>query len=150
MDFNHLFRLRKYVIDNGLKQNWWNHQLTSDDGLITLDYVFPRTKIYTSFNIALKIAQNFHDQQVGKDKFHLFRLSENVEESFHKFMFKEINNINYDESYFRNKVLNNSVFSEGPLIFKEENFEKLINKIEDCYIFAFKNNKNIYPYFFNF
>ena len=58
---------------------WWHTKILTDVGLRVTGKVFPRTALTTALKSVSHLAQLDHDQRVGRDRYHLFRLPPEIE-----------------------------------------------------------------------
>lgn len=58
---------------------WWRTTLLTDVGLRISARVFPRTALEAAVKSVAMVAQRDHDERVGADRFHLFRLPSQTE-----------------------------------------------------------------------
>jgi len=58
---------------------WWHTNMLTDLGLRVAGRVFPRTAVQAALKSVSVVAQHDHDQRVGWDRYHLFRLPPEIE-----------------------------------------------------------------------
>ena len=61
------------------KPAWWHTNILTDVGLRISCRVFPRTALTAALQSVSLVAQLEHDQRVGRDRYHLFRLPPEIE-----------------------------------------------------------------------
>ena len=147
--------LRNTIFTLGEYHNWWSANVISGNGEEFLDYVLPNTKKSAVYQLATEIGRLEHDKHVTAGRYHIFRLTQKIEES----IFHELKN---NESSFdqldQNKALQmleemasgisiNS--SKGPVLIgnhEELNDLSLFQSIARHYYEAFKDGYKTYPY----
>ena len=58
---------------------WWHTNMLTEVGLKVAGRVFPRTALQAALKSVWVVAQHDHDQRVGPDRYHLFRLPPEIE-----------------------------------------------------------------------
>lgn len=152
-----LLLLRSHVAMHCEKENWWDSTFMNDTSTDILDYIFPRSKFSAALNSAFEVAKGVHDKFVGKGKYHLFRLSEPIEEK----LFFELSKNGVAEEIFRTVTGNKSNFleemsasiavstQEGPVLIgniSEINDKSLLASFAKHYLEALDNNYQTFPY----
>ncbi len=87
LEISDLLRLRVVIGYLGEKSqgNWWQSDFFGAASGSFLNPVFPRTQFLTQVEGASAAAGRIHDERIGVGKiFHLFRLPEDFEQSFHQ------------------------------------------------------------------
>jgi hypothetical protein len=79
--YGHISELRAIVAAVGerTKPAWWHTNTLTDVGLRVTGRVFPRTALLAALKSVSIAAQLDHDQRVGRDRYHLFRLPPEIE-----------------------------------------------------------------------
>ena len=80
--------LRLIIATLGEHHQWWPTKVISDKGEDFLDYVLPKTKTSAVYQLATEIGRLEHDKHVTAGRYHIFRLTQKIEES----MFHELKN----------------------------------------------------------
>src|ERR1035441_5172799 len=80
-NFSTVKELRSIVAAVGERTTpaWWHTRILTDVGLRVTGKVFPRTALTTALKSVSHVAQVDHDQRVGSDRYHLFRLPPEIE-----------------------------------------------------------------------
>lgn len=87
--FADLFRLRWCIARLGEKDamGWWDSYALSEQGRFALGRIFKRTTELSAADLAFRAARDRHDEQVPEeDLIHLFRLGEQVEGEFERWL----------------------------------------------------------------
>ena len=148
-------QLRLIISSLGEYHHWWPTNVITGKGEEFLDYVLPKTKVSAVYQLATEIGRLEHDKHVSAGRYHIFRLTQKIEEHiFHDLKNIESNFGQLDQS--RALVLleqmasgisiNSSV---GPVLVgnhEELNDLSLFQSIAKHYYEAFKEGYKTYPY----
>lgn len=147
--------LRKYILFLCEYNDWWPAKVISGKGVDFLDYVLPKTKISASYQLATEIGRQEHDNHVSAGRYHIFRLSQKLEENI--FQNLKNNDVSIDQ-LDQNQVLQmlkemtsgiSINASKGPVLIgnhEELNDLSLFQSIARHYYEAFAKNYKTYPY----
>ena len=138
---------------------WWPCSFFSASSAQYLSPIFPKTTVIARYQGAKYAAQKLHDKNVGKGNiYHLFRLSENIEEIILELLKDEkyvddLISLLLNKDFALNKIeqlaLDKETGKEGPTLLGDYNVDKLetvIGKMAKNYLEAFKKNIKSYPY----
>ena len=146
-----IINLRLSVSFLSEKNRWLNSKFYENSSDVFLSHIFPKSKNaqFLSSNIA---TQNFVDEQVGANYYHLFRLTILMEELiFNTIKNTAIKELKSEENALKTLTelsLNNSTDGKsGPkYIGSIDEINKLINVFAAEYLNAFKNDYIVHPY----
>lgn len=138
--------------------NWWRSEFLSSTGLSFFARLYPRSTYAQAIMATSRAALELHDSSIGKGSiFHLFRLSSDMEIGINEFLFqnskeleKEISMLsdNQDKllSLLSSQATQKGDFKGGPVQIKVDKLN-LPSAMAAAYAWAFRNNKQLFPYF---
>lgn len=147
--------LRLIIIFLGEHYNWWNANVITGKGEEFLDYILPKTKLAAVYQLATEIGRQEHDKQVSAGRYHIFRLTQKIEESiFHDLRKNDISYEQLDETkalmMLQEMASGISInANKGPVLIgnhEELNDLSLFQSIARHYYEAFKAGYKTYPY----
>jgi hypothetical protein len=147
--------LRLIIATLGEYYQWWTANVITGKGEDFLDYVLPKTKISAVYQLATEIGRQEHDKHVSAGRYHLFRLTQKIEENiFHDLKKNEISYGQLDQTKALQILLELSSgisisASKGPVLIgnhEELNDNSLFQSIAKHYYEAFKAGYKTYPY----
>ena len=138
--------------------NWWKSEFLSPTGLSFFTRLYPRSTFAQAIMSTTRSALELHDSSIGKGSvFHLFRLSNEMEFGINEYLFQNSKGLEKEFSKLsddRDKLLNllssqaaqKSDFKGGPVQIKVD-IPNLPSAMATAYSWAFRNNKQVFPYF---
>jgi hypothetical protein len=159
---NQIILIRTLVGYLGEKEQfgWWQSSFFTYGSDAFLSPIFGRTKFLAQCNGVKEAATLVHDEKIGVGNvYHLFRLPEEIEQRIHDLLndpdvvsMIQKNIVNKEDAISSlqkqsDETQNSSV---GPIrIGKIQNMNEmhLWRQVAGCYLFAYKNNSIIFPYF---
>lgn len=147
--------LRLIIATLGEYHQWWPTKVISDKGEDFLDYVLPKTKTSAVYQLATEIGRLEHDKHVTAGRYHIFRLTQKIEESiFHELKNTEssFDQLNQDKALQILKEMTSGISinaSKGPVLIgnhEELSDLSLFQSIARHYYEAFKEGYKTYPY----
>jgi hypothetical protein len=147
--------LRTAVIVLGENYGWWPSKILTGHGEEFLSFILPKTKTFAAFQLGTEIARLEHDRNVGPGRYHIFRLTQKLEEQ----IFINLKNVVVDLKILLENEMMHQLFemssgiavspAVGPLLIghhNELNDTIVFQSIARHYYEAFKNNYKSYPY----
>jgi hypothetical protein len=147
--------LRLIISILGEYHQWWSANVISSKGKEFLDYVLPKTKLSAVHQLATEIGRQEHDKHVSAGRYHIFRLTQKLEENiFHELKKNDETLDQLDQNQalqiLREMASGISInASKGPVLIgthEELNDKSLFQSIARHYYEAFANNYKTYPY----
>ena len=147
--------LRLIIATLGEHHQWWSANVISSKGEEFLDYVLPKTKISAVYQLASEIGRQEHDKHVSAGRYHIFRLTQKIEENiFHDLKKNEISFGQLDKNnalqMLQEMASGISInASKGPVLLgnhEELNDLSLFQSIARHYYEAFEAGYKTYPY----
>jgi hypothetical protein len=131
---------------------WWPTAFYDSSSRPFLDPVFPRTSALTRYHAVVEVARRVHDEHLSVGSYHLFRMSEEVEQDFHalvqaggeEMLLKESSLIELGR--LAGPVSSQSI---GPTLvgsIKNLNSIEIVQAIAASYLYGFEQNSRTYPY----
>jgi len=139
--------------------DWWRTSFLSATGRRYLEFNFPRTVLSAGINSVSHAAKELHDRRIGRNGvFHLFRLPHAFEQDLHLLLagdFKdELNEIIQGRDHAMKALAElaegEKMQSEGPAriaAIGQMTHRPSLRKLAGCYLWAFENGKQTFPYF---
>ncbi len=156
-----IIELRALVLALGETHHfsWWKSGFLSATGLSFLERLYPHTHFAAAVHSGTLAAMEIHDSNIGKGRvFHLFRLSQNAERELDSTLKKyehqlktRYGNILEDQDKLFSELERLSSGQEaedavGPVLLNVP-AEKLIPMLAVCYLQAFQQREQVFPYF---
>ena len=139
--------------------DWWRTSFLSPTGRRYLEFNFPRTVLSAGINSVSHAAKELHDRRIGRNGvFHLFRLPHAIEQDLHLLLagdFKDELDKMIQGRDCAKKALaalaeGEKVESEGPTRISaigQMTHRPSLRKLAACYLWAFEDGKQTFPYF---
>lgn len=160
-----LLRLRVLVLALGESAHakWWRSQFFTEAGLRFLERLYPRTYGAAAIRAATPAARNLHDASIGRGGvYHLFRLPEDLERQIHTLtgngdagkIVADVTPILADRASLLQRLetfaTDPPASAMGPQRLgtsKDLRRPDVTATIAGAYLYAFRNNGRVFPYF---
>lgn len=137
---------------------WWPTAFYESSSRPFLEPVFSKTLRLSQYHGVLEAARRLHDEHLSVGCYHLFRLTEEIEQDLHAIVRSDLVRILSDKSVTKNDVALNELknlaasynkVSVGPTAvgsIKDIDSTDTLKAIAAAYLSAFTQNAKTYPY----
>ncbi|MEL7499019.1 MAG: BrxE family protein [Planctomycetota bacterium] len=139
--------------------NWWQSDFFSATAPSFLNPVFPRTRFLAQAEGSSAAARNLHDERIGVGRvFHLFRLPEDFEQSFHQRLQEASAESELSEllssqeaalNYLETTYGDSKSDDVGPVLVGNINeiaSDEVVGSIAQAYLAGFRKGTPVFPY----
>ena len=139
--------------------DWWRTSFLSPTGRRYLEFNFPRTVLSAGINSVAYAAKELHDRRIGRNGvFHLFRLPHAIEQDLHLLFAGDARDELDELVHGRDRAIDalgklaegEKLQAEGPTRISDISqmtHRPSLRKTAACYLWAFENTKQTFPYF---
>lgn len=140
------------------QHNWWGSNFLGKASGSFLSHPFPRTTLLSQYYGASEAALLIHDERIGLGQnYHLFRLPDSLERkiahtiqdpNYEIAFMKMLESKDHAEAYLSDMVPNIDA-KDGPMdigLFSDNDLKTLILNAGGCYLTAFRQGKQSFPF----